>query len=157
MTTTSVNIRPAGPADAADMARLSAELGYEADTSDMTDRLQIVCSLNGHEVLVAEHADGKLVGWIHIFAAPRIESAGFAEIGGLVVDANHRRRGVGAQLVAAAEEAAGRHGFGLVRVRSRIERGGAHDFYADRGFVTVKTQRVYEKLVSEKVDTDQKE
>lgn len=149
MTTTSVNIRPAGTADAADMARLSVELGYEADTSDMTDRPRLVCAQDGHELLVAEDSAGRLVGWIHVLAAPRIESAGFAEIGGLVVDANHRRRGVGARLVAAAEAAAGRHCFGLVRVRSRIERGGAHDFYADRGFATVKTQRVYEKLVSE--------
>jgi len=157
MRTTNLNIRPAGPDDAADIARLSLELGYEATPGDITERLELMCSRDGHEVFVAEDATGHIVGWIHIFAASRVESDGFAEIGGLVVDATYRRRGTGARLVRAAEEAARHHGFGLLRVRSRVERGGAHDFYEDCGFSTVKTQRVYEKLVSENTDTNLKE
>lgn len=100
---------------------------------------------------MAETPNGQLVGWIHVFAAPRVESRGFAEIGGLVVDSRHRRLGVGARLVASAEEASVRLGFATIRVRSRVTRDGALKFYESRGFLPVKTQRVYERLIIENV------
>ena len=154
MTTLSVTIRPAGSADTEALARLCVELGYDANPEKTAESLRLVLAHHGHEVLVAETPDSQVAGWIHVFAALRVGSPGFAEIGGLVVDSRLRRRGVGARLVAAAEESSIRLGFGTVRVRSRVERGGTHDFYEDRGFLLVKTQRVYERLIIE-IATDE--
>lgn len=157
MMTTFLDIRPARPEDAAEIARLSDALGYTATTGEITGRIDAVCSLQGHEVLVAETADGNAVGWIHIFASPRIESAGFVEIGGLVVDERFRRRGVGKRLVAAAFELARRRDSPVVRVRSRTGRRGAHGFYQNLKFRPVKSQQVYEKLVTEHEGTPRSE
>jgi len=149
MTPRNVIISSAGSAEAEALARLCIELVYDTTPDETAERLRLVLARHGHEVLVAETASGQIAGWIHVFAAPRVESRGFAEIGGLAVDSRHRRLGIGAKLVAAAEEAFVRLGYRAVRVRSRVERGGAHEFYEDRGFLPVKTQRVYERLIIE--------
>jgi GNAT superfamily N-acetyltransferase len=145
------------PADAAGVAQLSGELGYRTTIPEIAERISAVSSYPDHVVLVAESRDGRIVGWIHVFAALRIESRGFAEIGGLVVGSPYRRQGVGAQLVAAAEQAAARLEFATIRVRCRVDRGGARSFYREQGFLSVKTQRVYEKLVAANETTNARE
>ena len=149
MSSTIISTRPAVPDDAAALARLSEELDYTTSVEQTSRRLERVTSTKAHEVLVAEDAAGTIIGWVHVFAAPRIESALFAELGGLVVAAGHRRRGAGTRLIAAAEEAAQRFGACRLRIRSRVEREPAHRFFKDLGFETVKSQQVYERLVVE--------
>ncbi len=41
--------------------------------------------MDDHLVLVAYLSDTRVIGWIHLFEAQRIESKKFAEIGGFVV------------------------------------------------------------------------
>ncbi len=98
-------------------------------------------------MFVAENADGQVVGWVHVFEAVRVESDGFAEIGGLVVAQNWRGLGAGARLVAAAERWASDNGFDTMRIRSRTERGGAHGFFERLGYTCSKSQRVFERTV----------
>jgi len=62
--------------------------------------MTILCRQDDHLVLAAER-NGRVVGWLHAFVALRIESAAFAEIGGMVVDASGRGQGLGQQLVRA--------------------------------------------------------
>jgi predicted N-acetyltransferase YhbS len=142
-----VTIRPARPIDAQAVARLSISLGYDATPEDTNARLEATLAHEDHVVLVAVDHDDRVVGWIHVFAAPRIESRGFAEIGGLVVDPACRRRGIAGHLVTAAEETAVRLGCSALRVRSRADRRDAHRFFEGCDFCAVKTQRVYEKIV----------
>ena len=89
-----------------------------------------------------------MVGWIHVFAAPRLTVATFAEIGGLVVDEGLRGRGIGRLLVSAAASWAEQRGLTTLRVRSRVERAGAHRFYRRLGFGATKQQEVLEYAVA---------
>jgi N-acetylglutamate synthase-like GNAT family acetyltransferase len=145
-----VAIRRAVPADAEALAGLSADLGYDVSVEATNRRLKRVTANTDHEVLVAEDSSGTVAGWVHVFAAPRIESALFAELGGLVVAADQRRRGIGGLLIEAAEESARRLAAKKLRIRSRVEREPAHRFFERLGFETVKTQQVYEKLLQVK-------
>ncbi|HJW09461.1 MAG TPA: GNAT family N-acetyltransferase, partial [Holophagaceae bacterium] len=68
-----------------------------------------------------------------------------AEVGGLVVDEAFRGRGLGSQLMAAAEAWAQAKGFATVRLRSRLQRERAHAFYHQLGYEETKRQVVLEK------------
>jgi GNAT superfamily N-acetyltransferase len=60
-----------------------------------------------------------------------------------------RGRGVGARLVASAEQWALDNGYHKLRIRSREERKEAHGFFQHLGFVGCKTQRVFERQLAE--------
>ena len=77
--------------------------GYPNTGAGTADRLHIVLETARHAVLVAETRELAIIGWIHVFGAPRVESDAFAELGGLVVAESSRGKGVGTQLVASAK------------------------------------------------------
>jgi uncharacterized protein YcbX/GNAT superfamily N-acetyltransferase len=140
-------IRPAGLDDAPALARLSTQLGYPQSESEARRALQRIRTEASGEVLVATEG-GEVVGWIHVLLAPRLESGTYAEIGGLVVDAASRGRGLGTRLVEAAEAWAGERGAPTIRVRSNVVREEAHRFYSSRGYDTIKTQAVFRKTLA---------
>lgn len=157
MNTPEITIRPADERDVSALTDLVNDLGYAASIGDTRSRLTRVMATPGHRVLVAVTDSAEVVGWVHVFAAPRVESDGFAELGGLVVAAEQRGRGYGARLVEAAEAFAQRQNFGAMRIRSRTDRLHAHEFFQKNGYRQAKTQHVYEKLFSENPGTNSKE
>lgn len=142
----SLVIRKAVIQDASEIAELAKYLGYDASVSLTEDLLQEISDVNSHALLVAVNAD-EVVGWVHAFTAIRIGSAPFAEIGGLVVAESYRKQGVGSRLVAAAENWANECGQGTLRVRTRISRTTAQDFYLRSGFRKIKQQAVFDKYL----------
>ncbi len=104
-------------------------------------------SSDEHLLLVAEAADGRVVGWLHLFVALRVESGAFAEIGGFVVTAAFRGQGVGREMLSAAESWVSGHGLSTIRVRTRSERRDARRFYHKLGFIQSKSQQVMDKLL----------
>lgn len=143
-----MNIREAQNEDAAALARLSAELGYPATSSQVDARLRQVMESSGHCVMVAFDPQGGVHGWVHVFIAPRVESDLFAELGGLVVAEGARGQGIGRGLVEAAARWTQTQGVDTLRVRTRSDRRGAHAFYERLGFERTKVQRVYSKPLS---------
>lgn len=143
-----VDVRGATLDDATAMARLSGELGYPTSTEEARERLAAILSSAEHLVLVAR-SEGETVGWIHAFAALRVESGRFAEVGGLVVSGRHRGAGIGRRLLAAAEAWAAGEGMEHLRVRSRSTRRDAHRFYERLGFDRTKQQDVFDKHIQE--------
>ena len=141
-------IRAAGPGDAPALGALSTELGYPSSAAENADRLERVLAASGHRVLVAETEAHEIIGWIHVFGTVRVESDGFAELGGLVVTESWRGRGAGTRLVTAAERWASDHGYHKLRIRSRVERAEAHGFFERLGFAGCKTQRVFERSLA---------
>jgi GNAT superfamily N-acetyltransferase len=113
--------------------RADGELGYPADLSVIRDRLQRILNTPDDAVFVAE-ADSAVIGWLHVFLRPLLESDLSAEIGGLVVSRAARRHGVGRRLVAAAETWAQAHGAKLLTVRCRTERVEGNRFYEALSF-----------------------
>jgi GNAT superfamily N-acetyltransferase len=141
-----VDIRAVAPKDAEAVAALSGELGYPADAQEMRSRIEQLLESAEHGVFVANR-DSQVIGWIHVLTVQHLQAKPRAEIGGLVVTAEARSRGVGALLVRRAEEWAREHGFDAVLVRSQIKREAAHRFYLREGFERTKTSAVFSKKI----------
>lgn len=138
-------IRRAVESDAAELARLTSQLGYPASEASMRTRLTRMLESSDDCLLVAEGPGGELAGWIHGFLCQLLESDYRVEIGGLLVDARFRRTGVGRRLVRAIENWAAERGAAELSVRCREERAEAHQFYESLSFQHTKTQRVFRK------------
>ncbi|MGN1404585.1 MAG: GNAT family N-acetyltransferase [Ruminococcus sp.] len=96
--------------------------GYDAMTADPN-----------HVLLVAE-SGGRVVGVLHLRMEFQLHHCGkVAEIMELVVDAKHRSQGIGKQLLAGAETAAGERHCQILEVTSNQKRKKAHEFYLRKG------------------------
>ncbi|NKF23845.1 GNAT family N-acetyltransferase [Solimonas marina] len=142
----SIEIRSAEVTDAAAVARLSGMFGYAPDVAAHSERLVRLLSRADHAVWVAE-AEGRIAGWLHACQQLALESGGFAEILGLVVDEQLRSHGIGAALLRTAEQWAGTQGQRSIRVRSNTARERAHQFYLREGYVATKRQQVFSKTL----------
>ena len=140
-----IDIRPATAGDAAELARLSAQLGYPAEVPDIARRLALLLDSPISSVLVADAGAGRLHGFVGVERRTTIESGERVEIAGLVVDAQVRRGGVGRALVAAAEAWARQAGVEEIILRSNVARSEAHAFYPSLGYTLIKTQHAYAK------------
>lgn len=144
-------VRPMKDDDSRDVAVLCAQLGYPSSEDQVRSRLN---SLTGHRdqgLFVAEAPDGKVVGWVHVLGMRLLESDPFAEIGGLVVDQDHRGQGFGQALLGEAERWASKKGFADVRLRSNVIRAEAHQFYLKQRYQVVKTQHAFHKSLIDRV------
>jgi GNAT superfamily N-acetyltransferase len=144
------SIVPARETDAAEISRLSLELGYQAGVDETRSALGRMLGSPRYFVVVASSGSGSLLGWAAAERRLMLETGESAEITGLVVAASARRMGVGRALVAAAEQWARGNGFSSVRVRSNITRAESHPFYESLGFERAKTQHAYRKALSPK-------
>jgi GNAT superfamily N-acetyltransferase len=140
-----MTIRRAGLADAPRLAALSEVLGYPVASDVLAQRLSRLLARAEHVVLLAEVPAAHVVGWLHGAEQELMEYGRRCEILGLVVDAEHRRHGVGRRLVTAVEEWALQRGLDVVTVRSNIVRPESHPFYEGLGYARVKTQHAYQK------------
>src|SRR3954468_1888157 len=139
-------IRPMHARDIDRVAILTTQLGYPATASEIARRFERIDGRDNQILLVAD-ADQDAIGWIHVAAHPSLECDVSAEILGLVVADDHRGHGIGAALVKAAESWAAAYGCGILSVRSRIAREGAHAFYERGGFERIKTQYCFQKPI----------
>jgi GNAT superfamily N-acetyltransferase len=143
-----ISVRTARIEDASALAALSGQLGYPVEGGEMADRLARVRAQRVGEVFVglAEGGAGVL-GWTHVVPRLQLEEPPFAELAGLVVADSARGLGLGAALLAAAEEWARAAGFAQMRVRSNVVRERAHRFYEREGYCRVKAQAVFHKSI----------
>jgi len=149
-------IRRAEARDAAQIAALAGQLGYQTEADQVGARLGELARFEMHRVWVAEavasraepsQARGGVVAWMHCEVCPALDVPTYVEILALVVDEAHRGRRIGEQLVACAETWAKECGVADVRVRSNVVRERAHRFYERLGYAVRKTQRVFAKAV----------
>jgi len=138
-----VKIRAMTQDDLADVARLSGELGYPVGAAEVRPRFEAL-SLEKHGLFIAEDT-GRVVGWIHVSADESLTDEPKAVIDALIVDESLRSRGIGRLLVAQGEVWAAQRGHRTLRVRTRITRHRAHNFYKRCGFVLNKTQHIFDK------------
>jgi GNAT superfamily N-acetyltransferase len=136
-----VTIRSAGSRD---IERLIDLLGHGALVEGKEDpappeayaaALAEIQSTPGNDVLVAD-LDGNAVGMCQLVVFRHIQGGGglCAEIESMHVHPDFRSRGIGGQLLNAADEAARRAGCYRVQLTSNVVRTDAHRFYARHGF-----------------------
>jgi GNAT superfamily N-acetyltransferase len=140
-----LKIRRAKSADAPRLAELSGQLGYPATAAQMRQRLRGIKPASQHAVFVAQSGKDGVIGWVHVSRQPLLEVEIRAEVNGLVVAEGQRSLGAGAQLLAAAEDWARKHGCKGMSVRSNIIRERAHQFYERNGYEHYKTQKSFRK------------
>jgi len=134
-----ITIRAARASDAGEIARLTTQLGYDLTKGDAADRLSRILARGDQQFLVADVCVGA-VGLVHVVFADYVDAEAFVVIGGLVVDREHRRLGVGRALMNRAETWARERGCSMVRLSSSATRYAAHQFYKDVGYTSIKTQ-----------------
>ncbi len=140
-------VRPMTLSDSREVASLSNQLGYPSSASDIEKRLGTMTQGADFGAFVAETTDGRVGGWIHVYVVHLVETDPYAEIGGLVVDADSRGQGVGKALLAAGERWAIERGYPIICVHSNMKRREARPFYEGMGYDIVKTQHVFHKGV----------
>jgi GNAT superfamily N-acetyltransferase len=140
-----LKIRRAKHADAARIAVLSGQLGYPATAAQMRKRLLGIKPASQHAVFVADSPTDGVIGWVHVSRQPLLEEEIRAEVNGLVVAEGQRSLGAGAELLAAAEDWARKHGCKGMSVRSNVIRERAHQFYERHGYEHYKTQKSFRK------------
>lgn len=89
-------------------------------------RGQIPAIREGARVLLAAEAEGRLVGTVVLTHAPQPNAPHRAEIGKMLVHSGLRRRGLGARLLAAAEDEARRAGRTLLLLDTETGSAGEH-------------------------------
>jgi len=141
-------IRPAHLSDAGEIAQLTTQLGYDLTEADAADRLSRLLLRDDQQFFVAD-VDGRAVGWVHVLFAEYVDAEAFVVIGGLVVDRNHRRLGIGRALMDRAEVWATERGCSMVRLTSSATRTAAHRFYEGLGYTNIKTQYSFIKPLNE--------
>jgi ribosomal protein S18 acetylase RimI-like enzyme len=143
-----VVIRQMQPDDVAAVADLTSQLGYPASESEIKRRYDFIKDRWDARLLVAQHAERLVVGWIHVQATYLLEADPRAEIWGLVVSEAARGTGAGRALVEAAEDWAVRLGLEVIAVRSNIVREHAKGFYEHLGYAITKKQNAFRKSLS---------
>lgn len=134
--------RLAKKTDAEGIAALSGQLGYPVELEGLRSRLTGHIKSNTSAVWVAEDSSGKLISWLHAQILERLESEWFVEIGGLVVESQSRRQGIGRQMITAVRQWAADQGVQKIRVRVNHHRDEAIMFYRHLGFKLEKKQVV---------------
>ena len=135
-------IRPAQSKDAGVLSGLMKQLGYDVAAAAIADRL---ARRDGRREVLVAIRDDRVVGWAAVSVDEPFVEGFTAQLEGLVVDESVRSRGVGAQLLDAAEAWARARGCQELRVWSNVIRARAHAFYARREYTTIKAQYLFGK------------
>jgi ribosomal protein S18 acetylase RimI-like enzyme len=129
-----LTIRHAEAGDAAAIARLMCELGYETTKSEMQTRVERIATDERYCTFVAVR-DGKVSGMISTLRHATHEHDDYSgKIIALVVSKKQRRCGIGRALIAAAEKDFRSRGVTRVSLTTRFARRGAHRFYESLGY-----------------------
>src|SRR5437667_2119066 len=127
-------IRDAELDDAAELAALMCELGYETKPTEMETRLKLILSNPAYKTFVAV-MDGRVCGMIGTLAYSSYEHDDpSGRILALVTLTASRRRGIGRALIATAEKDFAQRRIMRVALDARFTREDAHKFYESLGY-----------------------
>jgi GNAT superfamily N-acetyltransferase len=129
-----MELRDARAADAERIAELLQQLGYPTTEGAVRRRLGLLAGSPADATWVAE-TEGVIVGLVGIHVSRSLEyDSPVAKVSEIVVDEAHRGRGLGAQLMAHAEDEARRRGCVLIFLTTAERRKDAHAFYRRLGY-----------------------
>jgi ribosomal protein S18 acetylase RimI-like enzyme len=134
MSDTGCRIRDAELNDAAELAVLMSQLGYETNRTEMERRLKSILCNPAYKTFVAI-MDGCVCGMIGTFTYPSYEHDDpSGRILAIVTLNVARRRGIGRALIATAEKDFTQRGIRRVALDTRLTREDAHKFYESLGY-----------------------
>jgi ribosomal protein S18 acetylase RimI-like enzyme len=134
MSDTGCRIRDAELNDAAQLAVLMSQLGYETNRTEMERRLKSILCNPAYKTFVAI-MDGCVCGMIGTLTYPSYEHDDpSGRILAIVTLNVARRRGIGRALIATAEKDFTQRGIRRVALDTRLTREDAHKFYESLGY-----------------------
>jgi GNAT superfamily N-acetyltransferase len=142
-----VLVRVISHEDAAAVAELSRQLGYEVSVEMVAEQMGRLSSRGGSQVAFVACVGEDVVGWIEATITRHLQYAPYSLIGGLVVREGMRSLGIGKRLCSEVEAWSREKGVAVVRVTSRSTREDAHRFYLRDGYERIKTSAVFEKVL----------
>ena len=129
-----LSIRVAETSDAAALAQLMCDLGYETTQSEMQMRMERIAADDCYRTFVAV-LDGKVCGMIGTLACPSYEHDDpGGRILALATLSTMRRRGIGRALIATAEKDFAHRGIRRIALNTQLAREDAHKFYESLGY-----------------------
>lgn len=138
-------IRLATLEDAPAIAALAGQLGYVVFEEDVACRLAELCQQANRAIYVAAYPGGEVVAWIDLYIHRSLLDNPLVMLGGVVVDAAYRGKGIGRRLMEHAESWGRARGCDGVYLKSGADREDAHAFYEHLGYRILKTQYVFRK------------
>lgn len=127
----------------AQIAQLSAQLGYPTTTSNAAKHLRSLKRLKHHHVVVAQNG-GIAVGWMHLEIVTGMLSEPRVEIQAVVVNESNRGQGIGKALMNYAKAWTKKKKVKMLYLRTNVNRNDTHRFYEREGFKLIKTSHRYE-------------
>lgn len=147
----SITIRALEETDLSAVTALSMQMPDATPESGIAARLRWLGRRAPHEngFFVAESEPFcTIVGFVHVHGVTLLGTIAYAEIGSLVVDHAHRRRGIGRLLVGASERWAKERAFSTMRLRpGRARPPEAHGFYRQLGYELVPPTALFHKEI----------
>ncbi|KMN35134.1 hypothetical protein VI26_12670 [Chromobacterium sp. LK1] len=137
-----VEIRTMRTEDAAAVARLCLDLGYEATEAEIRERFARLSTLEDNQAWVAL-SEGAVAGWVHCRGVHQLQGPSAIEIIGIVVSPACQGQGLGRGLLSACQDWARQRGYQRIRLRSSIHRIEAHAFYRHLGYRQLKTSHSF--------------
>ena len=139
-----ITVRDMVAADAPEITRLLAQLGYPWPASEIVARINTFLA-SGERALVATRSPDMsappLLGVLTLHVTPVLHRAGpVGRLTTLVVDESARGEGIGRALVNAAEAYFIARGCVLIEVTSNKRRADAHAFYERLGYVATSNR-----------------
>ena len=129
-----LTVRQAHPGDAAALAQLMCELGYETTKAEMQMRVERIATDERYRTFVAVRG-GKVCGMIGTFVYYSYEHNDMSgRILALVTSSTARRHGVGRALMATAEKDFAQKGITRVALNTTLTREDACAFYESLGY-----------------------
>jgi GNAT superfamily N-acetyltransferase len=135
-------IRKWRPEDIPAMVHLTTQWGFKTTEAMLAKQLTRLDGIENAEVFIAEY-EGVVAGRIFVAEHLTVGSEPFAEVHGLVVDEQYRRKGIGKSLIERARQWCGEKGFATLRLRTNAKRPEANFFYPAIGFRMEKQQNIY--------------
>lgn len=140
-----VAVRPCVEKDAGEIARLCSQLGFPSTQDEIQRRLELILPHQDHALMIAQLRSGRVAGWAHVHKYQFINGEMIADLGGIIVDNNYRRNGIGGLLMKNVEQWAHESGCDTVTARSSAERKEGHLFFGHFGFTAVKQHLLFRK------------
>ena len=129
-----LTVRVAELNDAATLAQLMCELGYETTKSEMQMRMERIATDECYRTFVAV-LDGKVCGMIGTLMCPSYEhNDPGGRILALAIMSTMCRRGIGRALIATAEKDFAHRGIRRIALNTQLAREDAHKFYESLGY-----------------------
>ncbi|WP_374249190.1 GNAT family N-acetyltransferase [Thermomonas sp.] len=129
-----VDLRNAVLADADDVARLLAELGYPCELSDASERISTILA-NDRQALVVARRNGAVCGLVALdFMYYLPLGTTTCRVTALVVTTSAQGMGIGRHLLKEAERRARSGGAARIELTSGAQRTEAHAFYLACGY-----------------------